>query len=87
MCENISNTTVCLLCPLGNKPLGHSCCPYGIASASVGQTNTCTGVEVNIKKERTKKGEGICMKKTKNKQNKNRDKKTGQGLVLVRELI
>ena len=39
MCRDISNTTVCLLCPLGNKPLGHSLYPDGIASASVGKTN------------------------------------------------
>lgn len=33
--ENISNTTVCLLCPLSNKPLGHSGYPNGIASSCV----------------------------------------------------
>lgn len=39
MCNDISNTTVCLLCPLGNKPLGHSVYPNGTASASLGKTN------------------------------------------------
>lgn len=42
MCGNIKSTTVCLLCPLGNKPSGHSGCPYGTASVSVGQCDhTC----------------------------------------------
>lgn len=45
MCDNISNTAVCLLCPPGNKPLGHSGCPNGTARASMGQTNTCVSTE------------------------------------------
>lgn len=39
MCDSIRSTTVCLLCPLGNKPLGHLGCPYGIANAAGGSNH------------------------------------------------